>query len=43
MRAYLLAHPEQREQMRENLRRWRSMTPEQREELRERIRERRRR
>ncbi|MCI0570258.1 MAG: DUF3106 domain-containing protein [Myxococcaceae bacterium] len=38
MREYLDAHPERREQMLENLRRWRQMTPEQRELLRERMR-----
>jgi PHD/YefM family antitoxin component YafN of YafNO toxin-antitoxin module len=36
------AHPERREQMMENMRRWRQLTPEQRERVRERMRERRR-
>ena len=42
MRGWLRANPEKREQMRENLRKWRSLSQEQRQLLRERARERRR-
>jgi hypothetical protein len=41
MRGYLQSNPEKREQLLENVRRWRNMSEERRERARERMREKR--